>query len=36
MRTLIVDPLGRQLVAAAVFLQIVGTFAIRRIVNIEY
>jgi Flp pilus assembly protein TadB len=33
--TLVNDPLGIQLVEAGILLQIVGTLAIRRIVNIE-
>ena len=33
--TLVDDPLGRQLVAGAVFLQISGALIIRRIVNVE-
>lgn len=36
MRSMIDDSLGRQLVAVAVTLQIAGTLAIRRIVNIEF
>jgi Flp pilus assembly protein TadB len=35
MMTLVDDPIGRQLIAAAVLLQIAGTFAVRRIVHIE-
>jgi tight adherence protein B len=35
-RILVDDPLGRQMVAAAVGLQIVGTLAIRRIVRVEF
>jgi Flp pilus assembly protein TadB len=35
-RTLIDDPLGRQLLAAAIGLQIVGMLAIRRIVSVEF
>jgi tight adherence protein B len=33
--TLVTDPLGVQLLVGAVVLQIIGTFAIRRIVNVE-
>jgi tight adherence protein B len=36
MRVLIDDPLGVQMVMAAVVLQIVGVLIIRRIVNVEY
>jgi tight adherence protein B len=36
MRVLIDDPLGVQMVMVGVGLQIVGVFAIRRIVNVEY
>jgi tight adherence protein B len=35
MMTLVTDPIGRQLIAAAVLLQIAGTLAVRRIVHIE-
>jgi tight adherence protein B len=35
-RALIDDPLGRQLTLAAIGLQIAGTLAIRRIVNVEF
>ncbi|HEV3058439.1 MAG TPA: type II secretion system F family protein [Vicinamibacterales bacterium] len=35
-RILVDDPLGRQMVAAAVGLQVVGTLAIRRIVRVEF
>jgi tight adherence protein B len=34
--TLVRDPIGVQLIAGAVLMQIVGTVAIRRIVNIEF
>ena len=30
------DPLGVRMIIAAVFLQVVGTIAIRRIVNVEF
>jgi Flp pilus assembly protein TadB len=30
------DPLGMQLIAGALFLQLVGVFIIKKIVNIEY
>jgi tight adherence protein B len=33
--TLVRDPIGLQLTAGAVVMQVVGTLAIRRIVNIE-
>jgi tight adherence protein B len=36
MQTLFNDPLGIQFIIAALFLQVVGTLAIRKIVNIEY
>ncbi len=36
MQTLINDPLGVRMLVTAVVLQIVGTFVIRKIVNIEY
>jgi tight adherence protein B len=36
MRPLVDDPLGRQLIAGAVGLQILGMLAIRRIVNVEF
>jgi tight adherence protein B len=36
LRTLIDDPFGRQLLGAAVALQIVGMLAIRRIVSVEF
>ena len=32
---LVTDPLGLQLLAGAIVLQLIGTFAIRRIVNVE-
>jgi tight adherence protein B len=35
-RILIDDPLGRQMVAGAIGLQLIGTIVIRRIVNIEF
>ena len=35
-RILVDDPLGRQLIAGAVGLQVVGMLAIRRIVNVEF
>lgn len=35
-RILFNDPLGRQMVAGAVTLQVIGTLVIRRIVNIEF
>jgi tight adherence protein B len=35
-RVMVDDPIGRQMVAAAVGLQIVGTLAIRRIVRVEF
>jgi tight adherence protein B len=35
-RTLVDDPFGRQLLGAALALQIVGMLAIRRIVNVEF
>jgi tight adherence protein B len=35
-RILVDDPFGRQLMAGAIGLQLVGTFAIRRIVNVEF
>jgi tight adherence protein B len=35
-RILVDDPIGRQMVAAAVGLQVVGTLAIRRIVRVEF
>ena len=36
MRVLITDPLGKQMLTAAVFLQITGALIIRRLVRIEY
>jgi tight adherence protein B len=36
MRILIEDPLGVQMIVAAIVLQITGTLIIRRIVNVEY
>ena len=30
------DPLGMQLIGGALFLQLIGVFAIKKIVNIEY
>jgi Flp pilus assembly protein TadB len=33
--TLIRDPLGQQITAAAITMQLIGTLAIRRIVRIE-
>jgi tight adherence protein B len=36
MQVLVDDPLGRQLIMLALVLQIIGAFAIRRIVNIEF
>jgi tight adherence protein B len=36
MRTLITDPLGRQMLLGAVCLQIMGTLLIRRLIRIEY
>ncbi len=35
-KTLVDDPLGVQMIFLAVFLQIMGTLIIRRIVDIEY
>jgi tight adherence protein B len=35
MSVLITDPLGRAMVAGALLLQVIGVFAIRRIINIE-
>jgi Flp pilus assembly protein TadB len=35
-RALVDDPFGRQLAAAAIGLQLVGMFAIRRIINVEF
>jgi Flp pilus assembly protein TadB len=35
LRTLVKDPVGPYLIATAVFLQIVGYIAIRRIVDIK-
>jgi tight adherence protein B len=35
LRTLITDPIGPRLIAGAITLQLIGTLAIRRIVNIE-
>jgi tight adherence protein B len=34
--TLTGDPLGRQMIVAAIVLQVVGTLVMRRIINIEY
>ena len=34
--TLTGDPVGQQMIMVAVFLQIVGTLIIRKIVNVEY
>jgi tight adherence protein B len=34
--TLTGDPLGRQMIIVALFLQVIGTLVIRKIVNIEY
>jgi tight adherence protein B len=36
MRTFVSDPLGVRMIIAALVLQVVGTFAIRRIVNVEF
>jgi tight adherence protein B len=36
MQMLFDDPLGKQMIAAAIGLQLIGTLIIRRIVNIEY
>jgi tight adherence protein B len=36
MKVFIEDPLGIRMVILAVFLQLIGTFAIRRIVNVEF
>jgi tight adherence protein B len=36
MKVLVTDPLGKQMLAAAVFLQIAGALIIRRLVRIEY
>ena len=36
MKTLITDPMGPPMIAAALFLQIVGMLIIRKLVNIEY
>jgi tight adherence protein B len=36
MQTLFNDPLGKQMIVAAVALQLIGTLIIRKIVNIEY
>jgi Flp pilus assembly protein TadB len=36
MRGFISDPLGVRMIIAAVILQVIGTLAIRRIVNVEY
>ncbi len=36
MRTFISDPLGVRMIILAIFLQVVGTVAIRRIVNVEF
>ena len=36
LRTLTGDPLGRQMIMAALFLQVVGTLIIRKIVDVEY
>ena len=34
--TLVDDPMGIPMIVAALFLQIVGTLIIRKLVNIEY
>ena len=34
--TLIDDPMGIKMILAALFLQIIGTLIIRKLVNIEY
>lgn len=34
--TLTTDPVGRQMIVVALFLQVIGTLIIRKIVNIEY
>ena len=36
MSTLVTEPLGRQMIAFALLLQVVGTLIIRKLVNIEY
>jgi tight adherence protein B len=36
MQTLFTDPLGRQMIAVAILLQVLGTVIIRKIVDIEY
>ena len=36
MRSFVNDPLGVRMIIAAVFLQVIGTLAIRRIVNVEF
>jgi tight adherence protein B len=36
MRTFVNDPLGVRMIIAALFLQVIGTVAIRRIVNVEF
>lgn len=36
MQTLFNDPIGHQLIAAAIVLQVIGTLVIRKIVDIEY
>jgi tight adherence protein B len=36
MRGFVSDPLGVRMIIAALFLQVIGTLAIRRIVNVEY
>jgi Flp pilus assembly protein TadB len=34
--TLTGDPVGQQMIVVALFLQVIGTLIIRKIVNVEY